>query len=114
MDFPLQDACAGGGGFSLRNVPRGLQGNGKRRVGQRVAGGERGEGKRCGDGLLQPSGVAESADEAVVGFKQRRVGGNGSAKGLCGFSRGAGGEQIDSALGEGFCVVGAGMGHGSL
>ena len=36
LDFPLQDAGAGGGGFGFRYVARGLQRDGERGVRQRV------------------------------------------------------------------------------
>lgn len=50
LDFPLENAGAGGGGFSLGDVARGLKGDGEGGVGERVGGGEDSEGEGRGDG----------------------------------------------------------------
>lgn len=94
MLFPLQDAGAGGGGFGLGNVAGGLERDGERGVGEGVLGSERGE-RECGaDGLLEMAGVAEGADETVVGLVVVEVGGDGGAEGAGGFVGTAGGEQV--------------------
>ena len=114
LDLPLQNAGAGGGGFSLGHVAGMLQRNGEGSVGQGVMGSKRGEGEGGGDGLLEAAGVAQSADEAVMRLDVRRVGGDGGAEGLDRFGWGAGSEQIEPALGKGFGSWSAGLGHDSL
>ena len=100
LNLPLQNARAGRGGLRFGHVPGMLQRNGERGVRQRVGRGERCESQRGGDGLLQAAGVAQSADEAVMGLVIGRVGCDGCAKGLGRLSRRAGGEQVEAALGE--------------
>jgi len=112
LDFPLEDASAGGGGFGLGDMAGVLQGDGERGVGERVRGREGGEREGCGDGGFQAAGVAESADEAVVGFDVRGIGIDGGAVGLGCLSRRAVGEQLKGALREGVGGGSVGGGHG--
>jgi hypothetical protein len=118
LKLPFEDAGAGGGGFGLGNVAGGLKRDGERCVGERIGGCEGGEGKRGGDGLLELTGVAESANEAVMRFDLRlaviRRGGDYGPKGFGGFGGRSSGEQVESLLGKRFGGVGVGFSHGCL
>jgi hypothetical protein len=57
--LPLEDASAGGGGFSLGDVAGSLQRNRKRGVGKRVSRREGRKGQGGGDGLVKLTGVAQ-------------------------------------------------------
>jgi hypothetical protein len=87
-------------------------------VGEWVAGSESGQRHCSGDGLVEPARVSQGANEPVVRFSVRRIGGDGGAKGLSRFSRRAGCEQVESMLeerlGERFGSVRIGCGHGCL
>ncbi len=68
MLFPLEEAGAGGGGFSFWNVPGVLEADGECGVGERVLRGEDGKSESDGDGEFELVGVAQGTDEAVMGF----------------------------------------------
>jgi len=119
LNLPLQNPSAGGGGLGLGHVARGLQADGQRRVSQRVSGRERGERQGRGDGLLQPAGVAEGANQPVVRFNTCRagrcgIGGNRGAKSLGSLSRRPGSKKIQTTLAELFGSGSFGCGHGFL
>lgn len=109
FELPLQDTCAACGSFRLRDVAGMLQGDRQRRVGQRVVGSEDGESHGRGDGLVELAGIAQSANQAVMGFNVGWVGGDGGAKRLRCLKGGSGGELVESALGE--RVGGGRIGH---
>lgn len=100
LNFPLKDARAPGSGLGFRNVSGGLQRNGKRGVGERVRGRKDDEGERGLDGFLELAGVAQGADEAVMGFEACGIGGDGQAEGLRGPPGRFLSEQIEAALRE--------------
>lgn len=100
LNFPLEDAGAGGGGFRLGDVAGGLQADGESGVGEGIGWGEGSERQGRADGLVELAGIAEGANETVVGFDILRVGGDGGAKGLRGISGIAGGELVKAMLGE--------------
>lgn len=114
--LPLKDPGPCGGSLSLRHVAGALQGDGERGVGQRVGGCDGGERQGRGDGLLEQAGVAEGANEAVMGFGVRfgvfRSCGNCRSEGTCCLGRLPGGEEIEGALVEQFGGGGVGFGHG--
>lgn len=117
LNFPLEDAGAGRGGFGLGDVACGLERDGERGVGERVCWREGGESQGRGDGLFQETGIAEGADEAMMGIEVCGIGGDGDAKGCGGFGGLAGGEEIDGALVFGLCKRfdgKVGFGHGCL
>ena len=68
MRLPLEDTGACGGGFRQGDMTGVLQGDGKRRVGERVVGGKDDEGHSGGDGVVELAGIAERANQAVMGF----------------------------------------------
>jgi hypothetical protein len=110
LSLPLQDAGASGGGFSLRNVAGLLQGDRKRGVGERVSRCEDGKRQCGGDGFVKMTGVAQGANEAVMGFNMGWIGGDGGSKGLGRLRRLTGSEKIESLVGK---RVGRGeIGHG--
>jgi hypothetical protein len=100
--LPFEDAGAGGGCLGLGDVAGALESNGKSSVGERVIGGEDREGHGGGDRVVELAGVAEGADETVMGLHVAGIVVNGGAKGRSCLSRLAGGEQVEGALGE--CV----------
>lgn len=100
MDFPLEDASAGGGGFGLGDMAGVLQGDGERGMGERVVGGQCDEGHGGGDGVVELASIAQSTHQAVMRFNMACVHGDNSAKGLGGIRRGSFGKQIDSELRE--------------
>jgi hypothetical protein len=114
LELPLENAGTGGGGLGLWNVAGGLQGDGERGVGQGVGRRERNEGQGRTDGLLKVAGVAEGADQAVMGFSVRRVGGDGGAKGAGSAGWLAGCKQFNATLGERIGGGVVGWGHGCL
>lgn len=72
-------------------------------MGERVARGERGECHGRADRLIELAGIAQRANQAVVGFVVRRVvfvsACDSSTKCLRGFGGRAGGKQVKPALG---------------
>jgi hypothetical protein len=96
--LPLQDAGAGGGGLSLGDVAGLLQRYRERGVCKRVIRGEDGKGQGGGDGLVELAGVAQGANEAVMGFNVGWVCGDGGSIELGRFRRLAGSEKIESAV----------------
>jgi hypothetical protein len=89
-----------------------LQGDRKRGVSKRISRREDGKGHGGGNGLVKLAGVAQGANEAVMGFNVGCVGGDGGLKGLGRLRRLAGSEKIESAVGK--RVGGGKFGHGCL
>jgi len=112
LDLPLQHAGAGSGGLGFRHVAGVLQGDGEGSVGERVGGSEGDQGQCCGNGGFKAAGVAQGADQAVVGFNVCRIGGDDGAEGAGCAGRFACGEQVKALLGlrVGSGVVGCGHG----
>jgi hypothetical protein len=108
--LPLQDAGARGSVLRLGDVTRMLQRDGERSVRQRVIGSEESEDHRSRHGLIELAGVAQGANQPVVGLNVRRVGSQGGAKGIRSLRGLAAGEQILAELGE--RVGGVRIGHG--
>jgi len=108
--LPLKNAGAGGGGFGLVDVTGLLQGDGERRVSQRIFGRENGEGHGRAYRLVELPGVAQGANEAVMGFNVIGIGGDGGAEGSSCFRGLPGSQQVKSMLRE--RVGGGRIGHG--
>jgi len=98
LNLPLEDAGARGGGFSLGHVAGGLQADGESGVGQGIRWGQGSERQGSADGLIELAGVAEGANETMVGLDIFFIGGDGGAKGLSGFGGMTVGEQVKAAL----------------
>lgn len=114
LNLPLQHASAGGGDLGFRHMTGVLQGDGERGVGERVGGGEGDQRESRSNGSFKAAGVAQGADQAMVGFNMSGIDGEDGAEGACGRSGIAGGKQVESALGE---QVGSGVvdcGHGCI
>jgi hypothetical protein len=114
LNLPLEDAGAGGSGFSLGHVTGMLQGDGESGVGQRVGGGEGGQRQGGGDGGFQAAGVAQGSNQPVMGFSVFRIDVDGGTKGRGCFSGRAGGELIETALAKYFGGESVGFGHGCI
>jgi len=112
LNLPLQHAGAGGGGFGLGHVAGSLQADGECCVSQGIEWGEGSERQGGTDGLVELTGIAQGANEAVVGLNMILIDGDGGAKELCGISSIAGGEQVKATLAERFGGGCFGLGHG--
>jgi hypothetical protein len=98
--LPLEDAGACGCGFGLGNVAGVLERDGKRCVGERVRGRERGEAQRDTDGLFELAAVAEGADETVMSLDVFAVKIDGRAEEARGGGGVARGKRVDAVLAE--------------
>jgi hypothetical protein len=112
LNLPLENAGAGGCGFSLGHVAGVLQGDGKSGVSQRIGWREGCQRQGGGDGCFQPAGVAKDANQSVMGFNIVRLGVDGSTIGRGCCSGLAGSEQVEAALAERFGGESVGCGHG--
>ena len=77
---------------------------------QRVMGCEESECHRSGHGLVELAGVAQGANQPMVGLYVGRIGSDGGAKGIRGFGSVAAGQQVQATVGE--RVGGVRIGHG--
>ena len=115
--FPLQNAGTRGGGFSLGNVSCLLERNGQGRVGEWIVWSQSSQSESSTNRLVNPAGIAQGADESVVRFSVRRVGGYGGAKGRGSLSGRVSCKQAETTLevgsGKRFGGVMVG-GHGSF
>jgi hypothetical protein len=98
--LPLEDAGTCGCGFGLGNVAGVLERDGKRCVGERIRGRERGEAQRDADGIFELAAVAEGADEAVMGLNMFAVAVDGRAEEAGGGDGVAGSKRVDALLAE--------------
>jgi hypothetical protein len=99
LNLPLQYARAGGGGLSFRDMAGVLQRDGEGGVGERVTGSEGDQRESGGDGGFKAARVAQGADQAVVSFNVRGLGGEDGAEGAGGLGGFASGEQVKALLG---------------
>ncbi len=122
LQLPLKHARLGCGGFSLGNVAGVLEADGECGVSQWIGGRKSGERQCRGDGLLEPAGIAECADEAVMGFDVRGQHGttlgfaerDGGAECFDDLGGRAGGQQVHSLPAESFDFGWLVHGHGFL
>src|SRR5580698_9695695 len=80
--LPLEDSCASCRCFGLGNLPRLLQGDRKTGLRQRVVWSERCQGDRCSHRGFELLSIAERANQPMMRFDMRTVGGNRLAKSL--------------------------------
>jgi len=80
-------------------------------MGQRVAGGERGQRQCGGDGLVKLACFAQSSNQPMVRFCVRRIQSNGGSEGGRRFSGRAASQQVEAALKIRFGGLWIGYGH---
>lgn len=83
-------------------------------MGQRVGRSEGSQRHRGRYGLIELTGIAESANESVMGLDVCGIGGYSCAKCINGLQWRAGGKQGESFFRKRFCGLSIGRGHGFL
>ncbi len=111
LNLPFQHASARCCRLRLFDVSGPLQGNGQRRMRQRIVRSQSGESQGRGDRLLQPSGIAQCANQAMVSFNVVWVVCNGRTEGLGCLNRQPGSQQVNAMLGEQFSGLCVGFRH---
>jgi hypothetical protein len=114
LNLPLEHTCAGGGSFGLGHLASVLQSDRERRMSERVRGSESCQRHRGCDGLIDLTGIAQSANKSVVSLIVGGICGDCGAKCIGGFNGRTGSEKGEAFLGKRFGGLWIGRGHGCL